>query len=131
MGNYLGIDYGKNKIGIAIAPEGILAVGHSIIYNDKNLIENLAHIISSNEIETIVVGLPISMSGKKSASTDLTLEFIEKIKKIFPTNKVFSYDERMTSQEAKRNISSRKQDDAEAARIILQGFLDKQRNTKL
>ena len=129
--SYLGIDFGKKKIGIAIAPEGILAVGYSIVYNDKSLIENLANIISSNEIGVIVVGLPISMSGKKSASTDLTLEFIEKIEKIFPNQKIFSYDERMTSQEARKNLPSQKFDDIEAARIILQGFLDKQKNLKL
>jgi len=78
----------------------------------------------------MVVGLPISMDGRQSASTRAAQEFTAKLRRAFPNQNIFTYDERLTTQEAKRNVPSRTPDDAEAARIILQGFLDKQRKGK-
>lgn len=130
MENYLGIDFGKSKIGVAIAPEGILAVGFSIVANDKNFYAKLKEIIEENSIKNVVIGIPISMDGGKSDSTKRALEFVSEIKRRFSDLEIFTYDERMTSREARKNLPKRKPDDAEAARIILQGFLDKSKNTK-
>jgi putative Holliday junction resolvase len=128
--NFLGIDYGKSKIGVAIAPEGLLATGLSVIPNDRNFIPSLQKIVQDSEIKNMVVGLPISMDGRQSASTRAAQEFTAKLRRAFPNQNIFTYDERLTTQEAKRNVPSRTPDDAEAARIILQGFLDKQRKGK-
>jgi len=125
--NYLGIDYGKKKIGIAIAPDGILAVGLLTLKNSKNILTELRRIIEENSVKIIVVGLPLSMNGDYSPATKTTLNFISKVRREFPDGKVFSYDERLTSQEAKRNLPPRAPDDSESARIILQGFLDSQK----
>ncbi len=122
--NFLGLDYGESKIGLAFAPEGILAVGLKIVPNGKDFFLDLRKIIEEYRIESIIVGLPISMDGSYSIRTEKTQEFIQKLKKEFSDKKIFSYDERLSSSEAHRNIGTRKADDAEAARIILQGFLD-------
>jgi putative holliday junction resolvase len=128
--NYLGIDFGNSRIGIAIAPEGILAMGILVIPNDRDLFPALEKLIEENNIQNIVLGIPISMNGKVSASTRAAQEFAVELKKYFPNQYIFTYDERLTTQEAKRNVSSREPDDAEAARIILQGYLDKQNIAK-
>jgi len=128
--NYLGIDFGKKKIGIAIALQGILATRLSIIPNDKNFFAELMKIMQKHDITNVVVGIPISMSGGFSDSTESALEFVSAIRNKFPDKKIFTYDERLTTKEARKNLPSRSLDDAEAARIILQGFLDKQKNTQ-
>ena len=128
--NYLGLDFGKSKIGISIAPDGIIATGFSILPNDKNFFGELGKIISSQDVGTIIVGLPLSMEGGFSASTRTVTKFISEVQKKFPAKKIFTYDERLTSREAQKNLPKRTPDDAESARIILQGFLDKQKNTK-
>lgn len=130
MDNYLGIDYGKSKIGLAFAPEGILAVGLIIVPNDKNFSTKLKETIEKNQISKIVVGIPISMNGGESISTKNALNFVAKLAKDFPEQQILTYDERLTSMEARKNLPKNRPDDAEAARIILQGFLDKLKNSK-
>lgn len=130
MENYLGIDFGKSKIGIAIALEGILASPLSILANDKEFLPKLKKIIEENQIQNIVIGVPLSMDGSQSQSTENALKFVEDMKMNFPSQNIFTYDERLTSKEARKNLQENKAlDDAEAARIILQGYLDRQKST--
>ncbi len=124
--NFLGLDYGESKIGTAFAPGGILAVGMNILPNDGGLFESLNKVIQENEIECLVIGVPISMDGSQSIRTKATLDFIQKIKGRFPALLIETMDERLSTSEAKRNLrGSGGEDDAEAARIILQSFLDR------
>jgi len=125
----LGIDFGQRKIGLAIT-EGFLAqpLGIVSISNIKNkqslLLRNkILNICQRQEIEKIVVGLPegrLATEVKKFASqlgklTDLPVEF---------------QDETLTSQEAvakMREIGKKlKDEDAIAAALILQSYLDTQ-----
>ena len=124
LGSVLGIDYGTSKIGLAISPDGKIAFSFDILSNNGVFFSILEKLIKDNEVEKIVVGLPISMSGNPSAQTKIVEGFIEQLKK--KTNiPIEKYDERLTSTEAKRNLPPKVKDDAEAARIILQGYLDK------
>jgi len=128
--NYLGIDYGKKKIGIAIAPEGILAVGFLIIPNNRKTFYEIEKIIHEHDIGAVVVGLPLNMDGTASIATRSVFDFISRMKAKFPSRKIYEYDERLTSREARKNIPRKKEDDAEAARIILQGFIDRKEARK-
>lgn len=130
MSNYLGIDYGKKKIGLALAPGGILATGYKRVFNNENLFSTLKKTISDQEIKFIVVGLPLNMNGTVSQSTKNTLDFVNALTREFPDLKVFTYDERLSSKEARRVFPSQKTDDIEAARIILQGYLDKEKQKR-
>jgi putative Holliday junction resolvase len=126
--NFLGLDYGESKIGTAFAPGGILAVGMKILPNDGSFFKNLEGIIRDNEIECIVIGVPISMDSSQSIRTKKTLDFIQKVKQRFPSLSIETADERLSTREAKRNLKgSDSEDDAEAARIILQSFLDRKK----
>lgn len=125
--NFLGLDYGESKIGVAFAPGGILAVGMKILSNDRIFFDLLAEIIRENEVSCVVVGLPVSMDGSHSYRTQKTLEFIQKLKECFPVISVEALDERLSTAEAKRNLAKGQADDAEAARIILQSFLDRRK----
>lgn len=54
--NYLGIDYGSKRIGLAVATKGIIEPILPV-KNDKNLFENLKKIITEYQIEKIFVGI--------------------------------------------------------------------------
>lgn len=125
--NFLGLDYGESKVGVSFAPGGILAVGMKILPNDKDIFDLLTEIIRENEVGCIVIGLPVSMDGSQSSRTQKTLKFIQKIKERLPSVLVEASDERLSTAEAKRNLAKGEEDDAEAARIILQSFLDRRK----
>jgi len=127
LGNILGIDYGESKVGVAHAPSGSVAFRLKIIANDKLLFPSLEEIVEKNEIDAIVVGLPLNMDGTLSAQTDNVRKFIDKLKDHLKDIEILTYDERLTSVEAGKNISPGEEDDQEAARLILQGYLDKNR----
>ena len=57
---FLGIDYGKSKVGLAIAEEETaIAFVHGIIPNDKNLFSKLLDLIEKEEIVKVIIGIPM------------------------------------------------------------------------
>lgn len=129
--NYLGIDWGEAKIGLALADgETNMAFTYGALKNDKNIVASICEIIKKEEITTVVMGVPVyfnieekDFKGKKMA---------EKIKEISGVEVVFQ-NEIFSTQSAQKNLIEAgskkiKLDDAEAARIILQSYLDKVKN---
>lgn len=134
MGRILGIDYGKTRVGLALSdPLHIIASPFKTIrfHNIEQLLSEIVEIIDKNEVELIVVGKPISLSGKITEMTKNTKHFIEKLKcKInVPLQEI---DERLSSVEAIKSLHERgiktghnkAKVDSTAAAIILQRFLD-------
>lgn len=123
--NYLGLDYGDKNVGVAIAREGVMALGFKILGNDGNLIPTIKSIAKSESVDVIVVGLQVNVDGTESKQTQKTKDFINELKKELPEVRIENGDEKMSTLEAARNLPNRRQKkDAEAARIILQGYLD-------
>lgn len=125
----LGVDFGKSKIGLAIADEETkMAFALDTLANDKYFIETLKEIIDSRGVKTIVVGMVVHKNDPEGALEKQRFgEMIEK-----ETGKpVFFQDESFTTKMAQTNIKMRggrniaKTDDQEAARIILQSWLDR------
>ena len=129
--NFLGIDWGKKKIGFAIAhAETRLALPWGVIMNDEALVEKVQALILSESVGTIVIGIP-TFAGKELSQT-AQFQWGKKMKKTL--NVTIEYQEEMFTsksaqlnliQEGARDISQ--QDDAEAARIILQEWLDQKK----
>lgn len=121
--NYLGIDYGKVKIGLAIS-EGSIASPYEVISN-SGWPGKLKEIIQKEKIGKIIVG----MSENKTAED--TEEFITALKKEV-TITIESADETLTTRNAidsmiqsGRSRGYRKEmEDAVAAAIMLQNYLD-------
>lgn len=122
--NYLGIDFGKSRIGLAIAPQGVLAFGLKIIKNDKDVFAVLRKIVEEQEIDFVVLGAPISTQGKTTQLKKEAEKFRQELAQNFPQVETKLVDERFTSSEAKKNLPTSKRQDAEAARLILQSYLD-------
>ncbi len=137
----LGLDIGDRRIGVALSdPEGILASPFTIIHRrDERLdIEAIIDIVNQHEVKQIVVGLPRSMDGSIGRQA-------EKVKSL--TQKLCSHtevpvefrDERLTTVSAKRLMQAantkktkrKTKDDAIAAALILQSYLDEAREPQI
>ena len=137
MGRILGIDYGKVRTGLALSdPMHIIASPYKTISFSgmPDAVDQILSESESNEVERIVVGLPLSMSGKSSLQTIEVMKFIEELKSK-TSLQVVEIDERLTSVEAKRMLHekgvktghNKSQVDKTAAAIILQTYLDSNR----
>ena len=125
----LGLDYGRKYIGLSIS-DGPLAEPLKIIHwqgNWAKLISSLSHILESNKVEKIIVGLPEGQMGEE------VKEFAGKIRQVFSLETIAA-DETLTSQEAAEKLGQenssrtrryRRRLDALAATLILQSWLDK------
>ncbi len=130
----LGLDVGARRIGVAISdPLGITAQGIDTLHrkNKKYDLQHLNRVIREFEVQEIVVGLPLRMSGAEGIQAGKIQEFAEELRKRFKLP-VHLWDERLTSAEANRllretdlSIEKRgKAVDRMAAILILQGWMD-------
>jgi len=86
--------------------------------------ENIRSIVDEWNPELILVGKPLNMDGTESAIMEKVNSFFNKLKK--KTNIPCEYvDERLTSFEARQNLSELKTDlvDAQAAKILIDHWL--------
>ena len=133
MGRILGIDYGDSRIGLAISDTNkIIASPFKTIKNigfDKTK-EKIFDIIQENDIEIIVIGLPISMSGADTNQTKRVRKFQDLIQDLDVP--IQMQDERLSSLSAKKSLIQQKIKtghnkhliDSTAAAIFLQHYLD-------
>lgn len=136
MGQILAVDYGKARCGIAATDDmKMIASGLDTVPTGK-LPEFLKTYISENQVEILVVGLPVDLRGQMSEiETDIS-EFIKTFETMFPGIRVERFDERFTSKMASFFISQsgkskkKRQDkgliDKVSATLILQNFLEQQ-----
>ena len=81
MKRLIGIDYGTRRIGIAICdPLRIIASARQTVPNSPAFFVTLGKMISENDVEAIVVGMPYNLKGEKSTKALEVAEFIEQIK---------------------------------------------------
>lgn len=132
--NYLGLDVGKKRIGVAISESGVIASEYkTIIVSDINqIIRDIINICQKKEIQKIILGLPKNMDGSESEFTKEVRNFVEKMKKQIKIPILFE-DERLTSKEAERLLKEQNVDftkikkriDQFSAKLILEQYLEK------
>ncbi|MDA3815609.1 MAG: RuvX/YqgF family protein [Patescibacteria group bacterium] len=117
---FLGIDWGKNKTGLALADaENLIATSLREV-DTKNLTEEIKKISTEYNLGEVIFGI---------SETSADVKEIEQIKEL-GLSVVFENEDFSTLM-AQRNIQEfrekkiTKQDNAEAARIILQSWLDR------
>ena len=130
----LGIDPGKNRVGIAISDENkVVSTPLKTILkkNNSNFLNEIKEIIVENNVKGIIVGYPINMDGSTGPSAQSAKDFATYISNNVSIP-VSMWDERLSSQGA-FNLSSnldinvsKKVDklDENAASFILQGAID-------
>jgi len=133
-GRVLGLDVGARRIGVAVSdPLGITAQGLETLQrkNKKHDLAHLDRVIREYDVQQIVVGLPLRMSGVEGAQAEKIHAFADDLRKNFKLP-VHLWDERLTSAEANRllretelSIQKRgKAVDRMAAVLILQGWME-------
>ena len=127
----LGLDIGDARIGVALSdPEGILASAFSVVErkDDSLAIKAIVDIIKEKEVGQIVVGRPRSLNGGLGWQVTKVEEFTKRLSRYTKVPMAYR-DERLTTVMAQRlkRLSGKKgktNDDAQAAAIILQSYLD-------
>lgn len=128
ISHYLGIDYGKADVGLALADsETKMAFACGKLKNDKNLLDNILREIKRKNVIAAVVGLP--QHGNINVNINEYRQFGEKLKNKGKID-VNYYNEMFTTKMAQDNLigkgmkNIKRYDNQEAARIILQEWLD-------
>jgi putative Holliday junction resolvase len=134
MKRILSLDIGDRRIGVAMCDTlGILATPLTIIDRKKDEIDvaSIIDLVNKHDAGLILAGLPRSLSGAIGQQAEKVQSFIEKLKQ--QTNVPIELrDERFTTVDAQRlmrEASTKKRkvkmhDDAAAAAVLLQGYLD-------
>lgn len=140
----VGVDYGMARIGLAASdPTKLIATPMETLKTDKKaektakrFVEVLSEYAAKMncEIESLVIGMPLMMSGKRGLLADEVHHFVDQLK-LLTDIPIILWDERLTTVQAERSLResslSRKRRakvvDSVAAIIILQSYLDSKR----
>ena len=101
----LGIDFGKNHVGLALSDEARQIVfGKGVIRNYgslKNLGAKLKELILKEGVTEIVMGLPLAEDGSDTDQSKRIRDIGKKLTEFLPENIVFNFwDESFTSARA-------------------------------
>lgn len=134
----LAIDYGKRRTGLAVTDPAQIIAGGLATVDTPRLMQYIKDYVSREEVETIVVGLPIQPNGLPSENQARVRSFTGELRKMLPDILIDFYDERFTSVLAHRTMldvgigKKRRQDkalvDEISATIILQNYLEHKKN---
>lgn len=128
MARLLGIDYGTVRVGLALSdPSQLLAFPKEVVAHD-NAVARIQQLVIDEEVEGVVVGLPMPLTGGESAMTQQARAFADVLAGELSIP-VSSWPELLSSLEASHAPGGRK-DDASAAAIVLQSYLDEQNRGK-
>ena len=136
MPKVLGIDYGEVRIGLAVSDPLMISANPLktlVRKNEEADMKKLFDLIREQEVERVVVGLPLNMNGTEGPMAEAARAFAAKIEA--KGYEVVLWDERWSSQAAENLLVSadlsrkkRKQvKDNVAAAWFLQAYLDAQR----
>lgn len=120
---YIGIDYGEKRIGLALGDsESKIAVPFEVAPD----LQAVLKIIRDEDIDEIVIGLPLTMKSESGTMTRAVGGFVAQLieKTRLP---IIEIDERLSSVAADKLLGGKDKSrrDAVAAMVILQTYLDR------
>jgi putative Holliday junction resolvase len=129
----LAVDWGERRIGLAVSdPQGIIATGLKtvLVKSPDGAVARVAEVAREHEVERIVVGLPLLMSGERGDAADAAQRFAEALSEKTGL-KVDTYDERLTSALSERRLRevgvrvgrAKARVDQGAAVVLLESYL--------
>lgn len=104
VGRILALDYGRTKIGMALADTEVqIAEPHDTMerINRNEDMRRLRELVRDERVKRIVVGLPLRLDGTRGEMADEVTGFAERVRKQVGVP-VELVDERLTSWEAER-----------------------------
>ena len=129
MTNYMALDVGEKRIGVALADNEVkIAIPFGVVeVNGKEIVE-INRLIVDEEIDVLVVGLPRNQQGSETAQSSFARRFAANFELSVP--KTVFQDESLTSVLAEQQLKAMDQPytksdiDAWAAGMILQDYLE-------
>jgi putative pre-16S rRNA nuclease len=119
----LALDHGTARIGCAISdPSGTLATPLPVI--EPALARAVAELVDKHEVELVVVGLPLHLSGEEGSQAAVVRGFCTELEALL-TIPVETYDERLTTRmaDASKREGAAAAPDSLAAAHLLQAYL--------
>jgi putative holliday junction resolvase len=116
----LALDYGSARCGCALSdPTGVLATPIGPIERPRTRrgFGRLRELVRERGVEHVVVGLPLTLSGRDSAQTTETREFANELARELDVE-VELYDERFTTRLAARTGGDKSEDSRAAAHLL-------------
>jgi putative Holliday junction resolvase len=135
---YLAIDYGNKRTGLAICDQAeTIASPLTVIQGQKELAKKISEIIEAENVDAVVLGLPLNMDGSEGPQAELALKFGKQLQNCLKIP-VLIHDERLSSFGAEEKLISanytrkkkKKRLDAVAAAEILESFLQQTTHRK-
>jgi putative holliday junction resolvase len=123
-GRIVALDYGSARCGVAVSdPTGTLATPLEPILkpNTRKGFNRLLATVRAHEPGTVIVGLPLSLSGQDSAQTRETRAFADRLCAALDA-RVVLYDERFTTALAQQRPGTAAED-SRAAAVLLEDWL--------
>lgn len=137
MGRIMAIDYGTKRIGLAVTDPLKIFASPLETVRPVDFESFLEEYLKKENIDAFVIGYPVRLNNMPSESVRQINPFIKKLKIKYPEKTVYLADERFTSQMAfqtmidggvkKKNRMDKSMVDKISASIILQSFLDSNR----
>jgi putative holliday junction resolvase len=134
MARSLGLDIGNRRIGVAIS-DTLKVIARPVEVVDRkqsDAIKRIVTVVREQQVDEIVIGYPWNTDGTVGAQARIVEHFTELLRKQTGVRIVYC-DERYSTGEAREIIDTKKRkdqtqhDDAIAAAIILQRYLDEHR----
>ncbi len=123
---YLGIDFGKKRVGIALSDEGgQFAMAHSVLPNNESLIKSIGELCTKQKVGAIVMGESKNFKQEENVIMKEVYKTKEALEKATGLP-VYLEPEFMTSAEAEHLQGKNAMLDASAAALILKSYLDKE-----
>ena len=116
------IDYGKKRVGVAVS-EGIFAQKLTTIHKNE-IIMWLGHYIKKHDVSKIILGMPQGYLANEVNTFGNTLGHTFKLPVIYQDETLSSYKGQKDLVQFGSSKKARKDDDAHAAVVILQSYLD-------
>lgn len=119
----LALDYGTARIGCAVSdPTGTLTTPIPVVEPPE--VAAVARLAAEREVERIVVGMPVSLSGEETGQAEITRGFCAELEQAVPVP-VETWDERFTTRMAAqtRRAGAGAAEDSIAAAHLLESYL--------
>lgn len=121
----IGIDYGEKRIGLAISDDSCkIAFPLSVLENNEKLLGRIKKIIGKENVNKIVMGESKNFSGDLNEIMKKIEAFAKDLESETGLTVVLE-PEFLTSYQAQRYTGKNSMNDASAAAIILQSYLDR------
>jgi putative Holliday junction resolvase len=121
----LALDYGRARTGVAVSdPTGQVARPLCVIEQAATQagISRVAELVRDEDVERVVVGLPLTLKGERGEQARETERFVEELRTAIQVP-IESFDERFTTDLAEQASAPAAPKDARAAAHLLSSYL--------